>query len=117
MTAVGLLGELEQRVHVLRERFAHRVTWQKFERAAAVVQELEEEMSALGLPVEPVEAVTAALVDVAGAIHTALDPAAPAPDPASGGPEAVPAPAPAGAVPVAVPAPAAADSTTTAAPA
>lgn len=68
----GLLEELDGHVSRLREGWSHLVHWQSFERGAAVVTELERELSAVGLPVAPVEAVTQGLIAAAEALHSHL---------------------------------------------
>lgn len=72
MSLAGLLEELDGHVTKFRQELSHVVSWQKFERAAAVVTELESELQALGLPIAPVEAVTQGLIGVATAVHDHL---------------------------------------------
>lgn len=70
MSAVAeFLDHVASKTAALRDEFAHLVNWGTFERAAAVVTELERELKQLGLPVAPVEALTVALVDVVEAVH------------------------------------------------
>jgi hypothetical protein len=71
-----LLEELNGHVTKFRDELAHVVTWQRFERGAAVVTELEDELKALGVPVGPLEAMTKGLVSVAEAVHAHVTAAA-----------------------------------------
>lgn len=61
--------ELAHIVDDVKERFGHLVSWERFERGAATVEELEEELTKLGLPLGPLEALTEALLEVARQIH------------------------------------------------
>jgi hypothetical protein len=67
-----LLAELEGHVNKFRDELGHLVSWGKFERAGAVVTELEQELGTLGLPVAPVEALTEAVLGVAQCVHDHL---------------------------------------------
>lgn len=69
MSLSVLLEELDGHVTKFRDELSHVVSWQKFERGAAVVTELEQELTALGLPMAPVEALTKGLIGVATAVH------------------------------------------------
>lgn len=72
MSVKELLEELDGKVSHFRDELSHLVSWQKFERAGAVVTELEQELELLGLPVGPVEALTQSVLDVARAVHDHL---------------------------------------------
>lgn len=72
MSVKELLEELDTKTKAMGAELGHLVSWQKFERASAVVTELEKELETLGLPVGPVESLTQALVGVVDAIHSHL---------------------------------------------
>lgn len=72
MSLAALLEELEEHTAKVRDELSHLVSWQKFQRAAAVVTELEAELQTLGLPMAPVEAVTQGLIGVVTAVHSHL---------------------------------------------
>jgi hypothetical protein len=77
---VSLLDGLREELGFIgadvRENFGHLLSWDKFDRAAAVVEELEHELTTLGLPLGPVEVITAAVVDAARAVHAHVSDAA-----------------------------------------
>jgi hypothetical protein len=67
-----LLDELDAHVERFRTDLSHLVPWQTFERAGAVVTELEVTLGALGVPVAPLEAMTQGVLGVAQAVHAHL---------------------------------------------
>lgn len=69
MSVKELLEELEAHTERFREELSHLVTWQSFERAGAVVTELETDLERLGVPVAPLETLTQSVLAVAQAVH------------------------------------------------
>ncbi len=74
----AVLDDLKTGIEHLAHDAGHLVNWQTLERGAAVVSELEAELTRLGVDLGPVGAVTAALAELVTVLHDAATGAAPA---------------------------------------